>query len=61
MENLYREINSLSEKYRHYTANNLSKLVKIKSLSTREKDVQSELKRQMDEAGFDEEIGRAHV
>ena len=54
MENLYREINGLSEKYRHYTANNLSKLVKIKSLSTREKDVQSELKLQMDEAGFDE-------
>jgi putative selenium metabolism hydrolase len=54
MENLYREINGLSEKYRHYTANNLSRLVKIKSLSTREKDVQSELKLQMDKAGFDE-------
>jgi len=37
-----------------YTAENLSKLVKIKSLSMGEKDVQHELKRQMEEAGFDE-------
>lgn len=54
MENIYNKINELSEKYRDYTANNLSKLVKIKSLSTQEKDVQLELKRQMEEAGFDE-------
>ena len=54
MENIYNKINELSEKYRDYTANNLSKLVKIKSLSTHEKDVQLELKRQMEEAGFDE-------
>ena len=40
--------------YGNYTAENLSKLVKIKSLSTQEKDVQLELKRQMEEAGFDE-------
>jgi putative selenium metabolism hydrolase len=54
MENIFQEINKLSERYRDYTAQNLSKLVKIKSLSTHEKDVQSELKRQMEEAGFDE-------
>lgn len=54
MENTFQRINELSEKYRNYTAENLSKLVKIKSLSTQEKDVQLELKRQMEEAGFDE-------
>lgn len=48
------KIKALSEKYRDYTAENLSKLVKIKSLSTQEKEVQLELKRQMEEAGFDE-------
>ncbi len=54
MEDLFRKINELSEKYRDYTAENLSKLVKIKSLSMQEKEVQQELKRQMEEAGFDE-------
>jgi len=54
MENLSKKINDLAEKYRMYTAENLSKLVKIKSLSMGEKDVQHELKRQMVEAGFDE-------
>ncbi|MFP4023501.1 MAG: YgeY family selenium metabolism-linked hydrolase [Thiohalospira sp.] len=54
MENIYQKINELSEKYRDYTAKNLSKLVQIKSLSLGEKDVQFELKRQMKEAGFDE-------
>jgi len=54
MDNIFQKINELSEKYRDYTAENLSKLVKIKSLSTQEKDVQLELKRQMVEAGFDE-------
>lgn len=54
MDNIFQKINELSEKYRDYTAGNLSKLVKIKSLSTQEKDVQLELKRQMEEAGFDE-------
>lgn len=48
------QIKSLSEKYRDYTAKNLSNLVKIKSLSTQEKEVQFELKRQMEEAKFDE-------
>jgi putative selenium metabolism hydrolase len=54
MENIFQKINELSEKYRDYTASNLSKLVKIKSLSMHEGEVQLELKRQMEEAGFDE-------
>ncbi|MBI9053163.1 MAG: YgeY family selenium metabolism-linked hydrolase [Bacteroidales bacterium] len=54
MENIFQKINDLSEKYRDYTAENLSKLVQIKSLSLGEKEVQLELKRQMEEAGFDE-------
>jgi len=54
MENICKTINELSGKYRDYTAGNLSKLVRIKSLSTQEKEVQLELKRQMEEAGFDE-------
>jgi putative selenium metabolism hydrolase len=54
MENIYQKINELSEKYRNYTAENLSKLVKIKSLSLGEKNVQLELKRQMEEADFDD-------
>jgi putative selenium metabolism hydrolase len=54
MDLIYQKINELSSKYSQYTAENLSKLVKIKSLSTQEKDVQLELKRQMEEAGFDE-------
>ena len=54
MENMYSKFKTLSEKYSDYTAQNLSKLVKIKSLSADEKDVQLELVRQMEEAGFDE-------
>lgn len=54
MEKIYQKITELSEKYRDYTAENLSKLVKIKSLSLGEKEVQLELKRQMEDAGFDE-------
>ncbi len=54
MENIFQKINELSEKYRDYTAENLSKLVQIKSLSLGEEEVQLELKRQMEEAGFDE-------
>jgi putative selenium metabolism hydrolase len=54
MKNISEEINILAEKYRDYTAENLSKLIKIKSLSKEEKEVQLELYRQMEEAGFDE-------
>ncbi len=51
---MYKKIKELAEKYRDYTADNLSKLVKIKSLSMDEELVQLELKRQMEEANFDE-------
>jgi putative selenium metabolism hydrolase len=54
METIYQKINKASEKYMDYTAQNLSRLVRIKSLSGKEKDVQLELKRQMEEARFDE-------
>jgi putative selenium metabolism hydrolase len=54
MSEIFKRINELAEKYKDYTATNLSKLVKIKSTSMHEKDVQLELKRQMEEAGFDE-------
>lgn len=54
MNELLEKINELSHKYSDYTAQNLSKLVKIKSTSMYEKDVQLELKRQMEEASFDE-------
>jgi len=48
------KILALAEKYRDYTADNLSRLVKIKSPSKEEKEVMRELKRQMGAAGFDE-------
>ncbi|MBN2638043.1 MAG: YgeY family selenium metabolism-linked hydrolase [Bacteroidales bacterium] len=56
MKDIFKKVQELSEKYRDYTATNLSKLVQIKSLSMQEKEVQLELKRQMEEAGFDEVI-----
>ncbi len=43
-----------AERYKDYTAANLSKLIQCKSLSTKEEKVANELKRQMEEAGFDE-------
>ena len=43
-----------AEEYKDYTANNLSKLIKIKSLSREEEGVANALKQMMDEAGFDE-------
>jgi putative selenium metabolism hydrolase len=54
MEDTLLKINKLAESYSDYTAGNLSKLVKIRSLSLGEKDVALELKRQMLEAGFDD-------
>lgn len=54
MDSIFGQITALSEKYRDYTAENLSRLVKLKSLSLQEEKVQLELKRQMEEAGFDE-------
>ncbi len=44
----------LAEKYKDYTAENLSRLIKIKSLSMQEEGVVNELKLIMEEAGFDE-------
>lgn len=49
-----KKIVELAEKYRDYTAENLSRLVKIKSLSRREGAVIRELKCMMQDAGFDE-------
>ncbi len=54
MENIAKQINDLAKKYESYTAENLSKFIQKKSLSTQEKDAADELKRQMEEAGFDE-------
>lgn len=54
MRSINKEILELSKKYEDYTSQNLSKIIKIKSLSLLEKEVQLELKRQMEEAGFDE-------
>ena len=54
MNDLNIKILELSEKYRDYTAKNLSDIIKIKSLSTGEKDVCLKLQSQMVEAGFDE-------
>lgn len=54
MEDIFNKIKGLAETYRNYTAENLSRLVRLKSLSLREEDVQQELIRQMDGAGFDE-------
>lgn len=54
MNDISETIYQLSEKYGNYTAENLSKLVKIKSISLNEKEVQEELMRQMNEVGFDE-------
>ncbi len=54
MADIFQKINELADKYRDYTAKNLSKLVQIQSESMGEKLVQLELKRQMEEAGFDE-------
>ena len=50
----FNKISNLASAYKDYTAQNLSKLVRIKSLSGQEKELQAELMRQMNEAGFDE-------
>ena len=54
MQDTLSRINKLAGSYADYTAGNLSKLVKITSLSLGEKAVALELKRQMLEAGFDD-------
>lgn len=52
--NIIQQINKLSKKYENYTAENLSRMIKQKSLSTKEEGAANELKHQMEEAGFDE-------
>ncbi len=48
------QINAKAKEYRDYTAGNLSRIIKIKSLSGGEKDVAYAIKEMMEEAGFDE-------
>ena len=43
-----------AEEYQNYTAQNLAKLIKLKSLSGEEKGVAEAIKQMMEEAGFDE-------
>jgi len=50
---LAKNIYDKSKEYANYTAENLSTLIKYKSLSCQEKEVASEIKKMMDEAGFD--------
>jgi putative selenium metabolism hydrolase len=54
MNDTFDKILELAEKHKEYTAQNLSKLIQIKSLSLSEEEVQIELKKQMETAGFDE-------
>ncbi len=54
MDNISGKVMELAEKYRDYTAANLSKLVRIRSLSADESVMADELKRQMENAGFDQ-------
>lgn len=49
-----KKISELSGRYRDYTAENLGRLIRCKSLSLDENLVQQELMRQMAKAGFDE-------
>ncbi len=48
------QILELAKQYENYTAENLSKMIQQKSLSTEEEGAANELKRQMEDAGFDE-------
>ena len=54
MDEIFSQINALAREYASYTAENLSRLVRLKSLSLQEESVQLELLRQMQKAGFDE-------
>jgi putative selenium metabolism hydrolase len=56
MAEIYRRIKSLSEKYSEFTAENLSKLVRIQSLSCKEEALSIELKKQMEICGADDVI-----
>ena len=48
------QISALAEKYRDYTAENLSKIVQTKSYSSKEENVAKLIVRLCEEAGFDE-------
>jgi len=48
------KIFELAKKYEEYTSQNLAKLVQHQSLSTKEKNAAAEIKKMMEEAGFDE-------
>jgi len=50
---LAKTIYDKAKEYSDYTAKNLSTLIKHKSLSCQEKEVASEIKKMMEEAGFD--------
>lgn len=52
--NLSEIILKKAEEYKDYTAENLSKMIKIKSLSGEEKGVAETLRQMMEDAGFDE-------
>ena len=52
--NIAEQINAKAKEYRDYTAKNLSRIIKMKSLSGGEKDVAYAIKEMMEEAGFDE-------
>lgn len=52
--NITEEILKKSEEYKAYTAKNLSEMIKIKSLSLKEKEVCEKIKMMMEEAEFDE-------
>jgi putative selenium metabolism hydrolase len=54
LNNYSEKIKNLSERYRGYTAQNLSKIVQIPSFSGEERDVVAKLKKLCEEAGFDE-------
>ncbi len=54
MQTNFEKINELAETYRDYTARHLSELVRIKSVSLQEEQVQRKLMQQMQDAGFDE-------
>ncbi|MCZ6703529.1 MAG: YgeY family selenium metabolism-linked hydrolase [Ignavibacteria bacterium] len=51
---LAKQILQKAEEHKNYTANNLSTLIKHKSLSSQDKEVASEIKKIMEEAAFDE-------
>lgn len=54
MEKTAENVLRLAETYRDLTAENLSRLVRLRSMSGGEKEAAAELKRQMEKAGFDD-------